>query len=152
MGFEKFKRPLLASRGAKVGSSGFGVTEAVQSLSASNTAQTLSLYGPSILTYNTSGVKADFILPNPARAGVSKDIVVVKGCSSEELNINTASTAVVFAGTTFNTVTIASSTVNPFGSFALRCVSVSTSQWAVSAVGSTLAWDFAATTGSTATA
>jgi hypothetical protein len=149
MGFEKFKRPLLASRGVTVSSSGRGLTVPLETLTASDVTQTLKVNGVSRLIYNTSGVKAEFRLPAPPRAGVLKKILVVKGTSSEELRIHTASTAAVFDGTTFNTIAIAGSTVNPAGSFALELVSVSSAAWAVTALGSTGHWDFSASTGST---
>lgn len=149
MGFEKIRRPLLASRGVNVKSTGYGVTIPLETLTASDAIQTMKVNGVSRLVYNTSGVKAEFRLPAPPRAGVLKKILVVKGTSSEELRIHTASTAAVFDGTTFNTIAIAASTVNPAGSFALELVSVSSAAWAVTALGSTLHWDFSASTGST---
>jgi hypothetical protein len=149
MGFEKFKRPVLASRGVQISSTGRGVTLPFESLTASDVAQTVKVNGVTQITYNTSGVKAEFLLPNPPRAGIMKKILVIKGTSSEELRIHTLSTAQVFAGTTFNTVTIAPTTVNPAGSFGLDLTSVSTSAWAVMAIGSTVHWDFSASTGST---
>ena len=121
----------------------------LETLTASDVTQTMKVNGVSRLVYNTSGVKAEFRLPAPPRAGILKKILVVKGTSSEELRIHTASTAAVFDGTTFNTVTIAATTVNPSGSFALELVSVSSAAWAVSALSSTVDWDFSASTGST---
>ena len=149
MGLEKFKRPILASRGIQVNSTGRGVIVSLETLTASDVTQTMKVNGVSRLVYNTSGVKAEFRLPAPGRTGILKKILVVKGTSSEELRIHTASTAAVFDGTTFNTIAIAPSTVNPAGSFALELVSVSSAAWAVTALGSTVHWDFSASTGST---
>ena len=149
IGLEKFKRPVLASRGVQVGSSGRGVTLPFESLTASTATQTLKANGVSLITYNSSGVAAEFLLPNPPRAGILKKVLVVKGTSSEELRLHTLTTAQTFSGTTFNTVTIAATTVNPGGSFGLDLISVSTSAWAVTAGGSTVHWDFSASTGST---
>lgn len=149
MGFHKIKRPVLASRGIQVGTSGRGLTLPFETLTASTATQTVKVNGVTLINYPTSGVAAEFLLPNPPRAGIYKKILVNKGSSSEELRIHTLTTAQVFAGTTFNSVTIAASTVNPAGSFGLDLISVSTSQWAVTAGGSTVHWDFAASTGST---
>jgi hypothetical protein len=149
MGFEKKNRPLLASRGVKINSSGRGLEVSLETLTASDVTQTMKVNGVSRLVYNTSGVKAEFRLPAPGRTGVLKKILVVKGTSSEELRIHTATTAAVFDGTTFNTVALGASTVNPSGSYALDLVSVSSAAWAVTAIGSTGHWDFSASTGST---
>ena len=151
MGYQKSKRPILAPKGVKLAGSGGRLTVPTESLTGTTVAQTVAANGVSFLTYGTSGKTNDFLLPAPPAAGVIKEIFVLKGTSSEELNINAATTANVVWGTTYNTITIAATTVAPAGTAYLRLVGVSTAQWAVT-VGSTIDWDFSASTGSTDTA
>ena len=152
MGYNKSKRPILAPKGVKLAGSAGRLTVPTEALTGTTVAQTVAPNGVSFLTYGTSGKTNDFLLPTPVAAGVIKEIFVLKATSSEELNINAvASTANVIWGTTHNTITIAATTVSPAGSAYLRLVSVSTAQWAIT-VGSTIDWDFSASTGSTDTA
>ncbi len=151
MGVWKSKRPILLPKGARFTGTGGDLRMSVETKTGSSVPQTLSAVGVSIITYGTSGKGNAFILPVPPAAGSMKKIIVNKNTSSEELDINTNATANVFYGTTFNTVTIAASTVNTMGSVALDLVGCSTSQWAVTAGGSTIIWDFSASTGSSAT-
>lgn len=155
MGYEKFTRPILA-RGAKFkgGTVQLSGTNAelrlpVETKTGTSVAQLLLDHGVSILTYGTSGKTNDFILPPPPAAGTYKKILLNKNTSSEELNITQLSSAGVFFGTTFDTITVAASTVNTMGSIALELVGTSTTSWAVTTVGSTIIWDFSASTGST---
>ena len=155
MGYAKFKRPIL-SRGLRIASQTTGANSGAlvhptEALTGSSAAQTLKPHGASFLTYGTSGKANDFILPDPKRAGEVKYVFVNKATSSEELSIHLASTLRLFYGSTFNGVTIAATTVSPAGTAALTLVGVSTAQWAVNA-GSTIDWDFAASTGSTSQA
>ena len=165
MGHEYFKRPvrtegLLASTGTSTMSAsdvagGIGVEgpirERVESITLGTTARTLSGHGVSFLTYASSGGARDAILPAPEFSGQTKEIFLIKETSSEEAQVHTPTTATVFAGTTFNQITVAASTTFTAGTPYLRLVAQSTATWAVS-VGSTVDWDFAATTGSTAPA
>lgn len=167
MGVKKFKRPILARGGLQVdGGSTFtapvifsgsaGPKYAVESLTGSSVAQTVSAYGVSFLTYGSSGKTNDFILPVPPGAGYQKQIFVVNNTTSVELNINTNATANTFWGTTFNTAVLAVAATGspggtPGGTVALFLVGASTSQWAVVS-GTTFSWDLSASTGSTATA
>jgi len=126
---------------------------ALESLTGTNAAQTLSADGVSVLTYGTSGISNDFILPNPSRVGARKDVLVINNTTSVELNINTATTASVIWGTTWNTITISAASTGspggtPAGTASLALIGVSTSQWAVTP-GSTFNWDFSGSTGST---
>ena len=132
-----------------------GIVHDVEALTGSSVAQTLSAYGASFLTYGTSGKTNDFIIPNPPRAGVQKHIFVINNTTSIELNLNTASTANTFWGTTFNTATLAAEATGspggtPHGTIALTLIAQSTSQWALVSP-STKAWDLTGSTGSTST-
>lgn len=133
-----------------------GLIVDTESVTGSSAAQTLSAYGASFITYGTSGVPNDIILPAPPRAGVVKDVFVINNTTSVELNINTNATANTFWGTTFNTATLSAASTGspggtPGGTVALRLIAASTSQWALVA-GTTFNWDLSASTGSTASA
>lgn len=157
MGFQKSKRPILAPKGIKVTSVTNGrVTLPTESITASSAAQTLAANGVSFITYGTSGKTNDIIIPNPPAAGVVKYIYAINNTTSVELNLNTASTANVFWGTTFNTAVAAGASTGspggtPSGPPAITLIGVSTSQWAAN-FSSTFHWDLSATTGSSATA
>lgn len=151
MGVQKFKRTVLTPgiKGTSASTFAGAVKLRVETITPTSVAQTMSAHGISFVAYGSSGKTSDVFIPNPT-AGAVKEVYVTKASSSEELNFNTLTTAQVFLGTTFNTITIAASTVFPSGTPALIFRGYSTSQWAVTAVGSTNIWDFAATTGSTA--
>jgi len=136
MGIEYNKR--------SVGKTG-GVAVQVNSIASAAAAATLVL-GVNAVTYATSGVAADLLLPEVLNIGEKISVMVTNGTTSLEPNINTATTGSVFFGTTNNTVTVAS-TVNANSS--IEFVAVSTSQWGVATISSTVHWTFAATTGST---
>lgn len=168
MGFEKIRRPLLTS-GVQVPASGGSApdpsglvgdlrvggtfvlpTESVTLVAAD---QTLSADGVSFVTMATSGAGMEAIIPNPPMAGAVKYIFVINNTTSVDTRLHTASTANVFWGTTFNTITAAAASTGspggtPAGSPALVLVGVSTSQWALM-TGSTFNWDLSASTGST---
>ena len=160
MSVKKIRRQILAvsgvdARGNVVFSTNAGLRHDVESLTGSSVAQTLSAYGASFLTYGTSGKTNDFILPNPPAAGIQKHVFVVNNTTSIELNLNTASTANTFWGTTFNTATLAAEATGspggtPHGTIALTLIAQSTSQWALVSP-STKAWDLTGSTGSTST-
>lgn len=137
MGVEQFRRPVKA-----VG----GFSEPTETITLSTAAQTLSNEGISFVTYSSSGVASDMLLPTPALAGIHKYIVVDNQTTSLEANINLASTGSVFYGTTFNTATIATTAVD---APTLHLISVSTSQWAVMGLTTAAIWTLAASTGST---
>lgn len=164
MGYEKFKRPLFAREGMQVGhgtstaGSTFNspVVFPTETITAGTAAKTLSKYGVSFVTYASSGKPNDIIIPDPPKTGTDKYIFVQNNTTSVELNLNTASTTHLFWGTTFNTINISAASTGspggtPAGSAALHLIAASTTQWAVYP-GSTFNWDFAASTGSTATA
>lgn len=167
MGLEYFKRPVFMNGMQVNGASTFtnklvfdgssaGIALDTETITTSTAAQTLNAYAVSFITYGTSGKPSDIILPAPPRAGIVKHIFAVNNTTSVELNINTNATANTFWGTTFNTVSIsAASTGSPGGTPAgtayLGLIAASTTQWAIFP-GSTFNWDFAASTGSTATA
>ena len=161
MGVQKFKRPVLTpgikgtSGSTFAGNVRFGadVTVPYETVTTTGAAPTLADHGISYITYGSSGVAGDIILPAPPRVGAIKEIFAQNNTTSVELNINTLTTAGVFAGTTNNTVTVSAASTGspggvPAGSMYIRLVGVSTSQWAIT-VGSTFNWDFSASTGST---
>lgn len=173
MGYEKSKRPLLAPGIAIVdGAASTGpatvsgdvdlagdvrvggnfspagaIALQTEALTGSTALQTLSTKTVSFITQGTSGAGRDFRLPAP-RAGLLKTIHVSANTTSPNNTvIQCNSTAHTFFGSTFNSATIADSTVRS-RYFSLMLVGVSTSQWAVLS-GSTTFWTFSATTGST---
>lgn len=130
----------------------------VESLTGTDAAQTVSADGVSFITYGTSGISNDFLLPAPPVAGALKFIHVINNTTSVELNFNTGTTAAAnnIFGTTFNTITISAASTGspggtPAGTATLVLVGASTAQWAVFP-GSTFNWDFAGSTGSTSQA
>lgn len=148
IGFEYFKRSV-----GRVGGLLGGNVEAV-TLGA--TASTLAADGVSFVTYGTSGSANDMILPDAPQAGLVKWICLANNTTSIEANLNLATTARVFFGTTFNTVTINSTGDGPYY---LGFVAQNSTSWGVFTVSqpSTLStavntedWLFSATTGSTA--
>ncbi len=175
MGWEYHKRPLLArglhaASGLSPSTTPEGVDGDVnisddltvlgslamktEAITTTNTPQTLSADGISFVTYGTSGITNDLILPAPPKAGAIKHILVINNTTSVELNINTATTDAgdVFWGTTWNTATISAASTGspggtPAGTVALMLIAHSTSQWAI-VPGSSFNWDFTATTGS----
>ena len=122
-------------------------------------AQTINNYGVSFITQGTSGTSddiGDWVLSKPTAAGDLKYIFVQNNTTSVELNINTSSTALVFWGTTFNTLNCAAASTGspggtPAGTMAVKLVGASTTQWAV-CPGTTFNWDVVGSTGSTITA
>ena len=164
MGFIRERRPVVF-RGGALASTGSTATGAnlfgslwtdggfrfgpVETQTLGTTAFNLNGHGTSILTYASSGGARDAILPAPEYSGQQKEIWLIKQTSSEEAQVHAQTTSAVFAGTTFNQIAIAATTVAPAGTPFLKLCAVSTSQWAVTP-GSTIDWDFAATTGSTA--
>ena len=173
MGKEFFRRPIMSdgtTAGSTVGSvsdlrvggvlSAIGnmtlsadLTLPTSSVTAVAAAVTLMDHGVSFITEGTSGSAKSIILPKPPRAGAVKYVFISKNTSSEQLTVYTNSTADAqnFFGTTYNEAKIAASTTNPAGTPFLMLVGASTNQWAIT-VGSTINWDFAASTGSTAQA
>jgi hypothetical protein len=129
-----------------------------QSLTGSSVAQTLSDHGVSFITIATSNKTNDFILPAPPAAGAVKYVYVHFATTSGDefaLHCNGAagSSANTFFGTTANTVTgnaIAAGTIPTGGSPGLVLVGASTAKWAVGMLGSTVLFNFTASTGSTA--
>ena len=107
---------------------------------------TLTNEGVSFVTYDTSGQSNDAEIPDPSYAGVRKVVILDNQTTSLEANFNTDSTGSVLFGSTFNTITAASTANNPI-SFGL--IAVSTDQWAVEFLSSTGDWTLAASTGST---
>lgn len=157
MGQEYFKRPLVSlnstSRFAGNVELDADLILPTSSYTAVAAALTCMDHGVTFVTEGTSGSAKDIILPKPPAAGAVKYIFISKNTSSEELQIHTNTTADAqnFFGTTFNTITVAASTVNPAGTPFIMLVGASTNQWAVT-VGSTINFDFSASTGSTAQA
>ena len=169
MGFIQEKRPIFA-RGGIVASTNSTrtvgniaaslVTDganavAVESLTGTDAAQTLSADGASFLTYGTSGISNDFIIPDPEFSGQVKYVLAVNNTTSIELNLNTAATSHTIWGTTCNTISCSAASPGgpggvPAGTMALTLIAASTTQWAAFP-GSTFNWDFTATTGSTST-
>lgn len=128
----------------------------VEAITLSSAAQSISRNGVSFVTYGTSGKPSDAILQAPSAAGQVKFIFLTNNTTSIEANINTNATANTFWGTTFNTAILAAASTGspggtPAGTVALTLVAQSTTRWAIFP-GSTVDWDFSASTGSTATA
>lgn len=156
MGFEYIKRPLRVVNSTSVlpGVDITGVFDMqgavvlpAESLTGSAALQTLSTEVCSFLTQGTSGSGRDFRLPAP-RLGLMKFIAVAPNTTSpNDLAIQCNTTAHTFFGSSFNTATVADSTVRSRYR-SLLLVGVSTSQWAVLS-GSTTFWTFSASTGST---
>ena len=173
MGYEYVKRPVYMKSGLQdaggstfssavtitgtltyTGAAAFGsrVKLPTEAITGTSDEQTLTNYGVSFVTYGTSGKINDIRIPKPTAAGDLKYIFAVKNTTSVELNFNTSSTATVFWGTTFNTVTCAAASTGspagtPAGTMALELVGASTTQWAIMP-GSTFNWDIAGSTGS----
>lgn len=156
MGYEYVKRPLRVVNSTSIipsvifsgvlDSSGALVLP-TESLTGSGALQTLSTEVCSFLTQGTSGSGRDFRLPAP-RAGLFKFIAVNPNTTSpNDLAIQCNTTAHTFFGSSFNTATVADSTVRSRYR-TLMLVGVSTTQWAVLS-GSTTFWTFTASTGST---
>jgi len=124
---------------------GGGLAVPVNSITLSDVAQTLAVGGVNIVTYPTSGVSADLLLPAPQVGSVVR-IAVFNDTTSVEANINTAATGSKFFGTTANTMTIgATAALNA----SVELVGMSTAQWATTSLSSTGHFTFTSTTGST---
>ena len=123
-----------------------GLVEQLSTATLSTAAVTLAR-GVNAITYGTSGNASDMLLPDIKSVGEKVTVVVNNGTTSLEANINTGTTGSVFFGSTLNTVTIASTA----GSLVphIEFVAVSTSQWAITSISSTVDWTLSATTGST---
>ncbi len=125
--------------------SGGGLAIPVNTITLTDVAQTLAVGGVNIVTYGTSGNANDLLLPQPKLGDVVR-VAVFNDTTSVEANINTDSSGSVFFGTTANTVVIgATATLNA----SIEVVGMSTTQWAVTALSSTVHFTFSATTGST---
>lgn len=169
MGLNKSKRPILAPKGLQIGPGGSTFTGPVvlsgsssyltlsnSTVSVTAAAQTLGNRSVDFLTVTSSGSGRDFILPAPQKKGQTKLIFVDNQTTSVDTTIFTNATANTFWGTTYNQVTHSAASTGspggtPAGTASLILVAASTTQWAAT-VGSTFNWDFAASTGSTATA
>lgn len=126
---------------------GGGITLPVNTVTLSSAAATLLTYGVNAVTYDSSGSASDAIIPGPKRAGDVVAVVFNNGTTSLEGNFNTSSTGVTLFGSTLNTITAASTGGSLVPHFEL--VAVSTSEWALTSISSTVDWTIAATTGST---
>lgn len=133
-------------------------TVPTESLTGTAANQTLSDHGVSFLTVATSNLTNDFVLPDPPRAGAVKYVFVnFATTSGDEFALHAGATvagssADVFWGTTSNTITgnaIAAGTIPVGGTPGLLLIGVSTNQWAVSILGSTVLFNMTASTGST---
>ena len=131
-----------------VGTAG-GLAVPVNTVTLSTALQTLAVGGVNAVTYDTSGNPSDAIFPAPAPGDVVR-VTLNNGTTSLEANFNTDSTGSDFFGTAFNTITIASTAGTLVPSFELT--GVSTSQWAITAISSSVDWTLAASTGSTGSA
>jgi hypothetical protein len=129
-----------------VGQAG-GVAHPVNSVTLSDAVVTLAV-GVNAVTYDTSGNSNDAIIPAPKTVGEVIFVALNNGTTSVEANFNTAATGSAFFGTTgSNTIAIASTAGTLVPSFSLA--SVSTSQWAITAISSSVDWTISSTTGST---
>lgn len=130
-----------------------GFAEKVESVTLSTAMKTLTNEGVSFVTYATSGKASDAVIPNPSYPGVRKTVILDNQTTSLEANFNLATTASVIWGTTFNTITVAS-TANDSPAFTL--IARTTGSWALeswtanASTGATsVDWSLSATTGST---
>ncbi len=127
-----------------VGTAG-GLAVPVNTVTLSSAVVTLAVGGVNAVTYDTSGNPSDALLPQPNLGDVVR-VALFNDTSSVEANINTDTSGSVFFGTTANTITIgATATLNAL----LELTAISTAQWAVTGLSSTVHWTFSATTGST---
>lgn len=162
MGFEYIKRPLQVLNSTSLFTGGLeldaDLTLPVESLTGTAADKTLSNHGVSFLTVATSNLGNDFVMPAPPRAGAVKLVFVnFATTSGDEFALHAGATvagssANVWFGTTSNTITgnaIAAGTIPVGGSPGLLFIGVSTSQWAVGMLGSTVLFNFTASTGST---
>lgn len=122
-----------------------GVNVATATLGSSAVSLKADYYN--FVTYGTSGVANDMLLPNISYKGQQVVVVVDNNTTSIEANINTGATGDVFWGTTFNTATIG--TTGEDGGVSIELTAVTTAAWAVSGMSSTGHWTLSATTGST---
>ncbi len=139
MGVEYIKR--------SVGQTG-GLAVPVNSVTLSDSVVTLVSGGVNAVTYGTSGISNDAIIPAPNIAGEVLRIALDNATTSIEANFNTDTTGNNFFGTTgSNTISIGTTAGTLAYSFELT--SVSTSQWAITAISSSVDWTISSTTGST---
>jgi len=103
--------------------------------------------GYNFVTYGTSGVANDMLLPNISYKGQQVSVSVDNNTTSVEANVNTATTSDTFWGTAFNTATIA--TTGDDGIPSLGLTAVTTAAWGITGISSSGHWTFSATTGST---
>ena len=166
MGFQKFKRPVLIPKGMQVGvgdstftgevilsgsSAGLTLNSATASVAATDI--TLSAAAVQFVTVGTSGSGREVILPAPRRRGDLRYVFFDNQTTSVDTRVHTATTASVFWGTTYNTLSMAAASTGspggtPGGTVGLVLVGASTSQWALM-VGTTFNWDLSGSTGST---
>lgn len=155
MGYEYFKRPLRSVVGNSTLDSltlDTSLTLPVESLTASAALQSLGTTAVvHALTQGTSGAGRDFRLPAPTAGALHFVSLNTNTTSPDNLVIFTNTTAQTFFGTTFNQIRPAtgSTAAAVKGRLSALFVGVSTSQWAVLPAGTTLAWVFSASTGST---
>ena len=139
MGIEYIKR--------SVGQTG-GLAVPVNSVTLSDSVVTLVSGGVNAVTYGTSGISNDAIIPAPNIAGEVLRIALDNATTSIEANFNPDTTGNNFFGTTgSNTISIGTTAGTLAYSFELT--SVSTSQWAITAISSSVDWTISSTTGST---
>ena len=125
-----------------------GLAVPLNSVTLSDSVVTLVSGGVNAVTYDTSGVASDAIIPAPNISGEIIRIALDNATTSVEANFNTDTTGNNFFGTTgSNTIAIATTAGTLAYSFELT--SVSTSQWAITAISSSVDWTISSTTGST---
>lgn len=162
MGQEYFKRGLFTANSTTqfAGSIGLqaGLNFPIESLTGTAANQSLAADGVSFLTVATSNLGNDFVLPNPPAVGAIKLVFVnFDTTSGDEFSLHAGGTVAgssdaVFFGTTANTITgnaIGAGTIPVGGSPGLLLIGVTTSQWAATILGSTVLFNFTASTGST---
>jgi hypothetical protein len=168
MGFEYIKRPLRVvgstSQIPAVDITGDVTLSGdlripVESKTGTAADQSLSDHGVSFITVATSNLANDFVLPNPPAAGAVKYVFVnFATTSGDEFALHcggtvAGSSTVTFFGTTCNTITgnaiAAGGGDGVGGSPGLMFIGVSTAQWAVGMLGSTVLFNFVGSTGST---
>lgn len=166
MGVFKSNRPILSPKGLQVGTggstftgrvilsgvnSGLTLNSATASVGAADI--TLSAAAAQFVTLGTSGAGREVILPAPRARGDVRYVFFDNQTTSVDTRIHTNTTANVFWGTTYNTITVSAASTGspggvPGGTMGLVLVGASTAQWAL-IVGTTFNWDLSASTGST---
>ncbi len=162
MGFQKFKRPILAMSDVRLSTSPVNSTDA----GLRNTVQAINLSGASAIGTTavssrgvtfilSTGTGAGWTLPlaPPGRGGVEKTIFIkLNGASTVPVSVRTASSSQAFWNSTRNSFTVSTAAGSTYG-VCVTLMSRSSVQWALKgAIGGlpSTAFPWVTTTGATA--